>query len=803
MIIKKISIDAFGKLENYNCDLSDGFQIIYGVNEFGKSTIMNFLNIMFYGKKNKSRKKYLPWSGKKMSGAIEFFYKNDLYRLQKSINPVSSLRDEVVLQNISSGKTISLEKNEDVGEHIFGFDSKSFEKSVYVSGIGKAAVFVTPKNSAKEDTITSKILSNLSDTCDEELCSSDALNNIESALKELKKQRGKDGKIDVQIENIENLKKQIFNVETFEKNQEELKAHLRYLVELQEEKNALSEVLEKNSKFEQLENIQNLLNMIEKRDYILKSICVSEEKFNDTILATTLLKNKIESEKSNLENFCSTCCVEKSDVDISDKECISMQKFITEKENLHKILENSLSSKSSEYNNLIQKKNQLEDKIKNYELQSKKYINEKNIICKKYEKFKKINFCLQILNTVFLGLSIYFGYYVMLILLPLAASSLLWSGIKFFKFKNNLKSLEKQIDEINVLQLSKEKSELESNLIEIIGENEKLRNDLRLNIEKINFKIGEMLKEKNCSSVSGYYAQYDRCKQIHNNVAYRDSELLKIEKLKSEFIEKLSFIEKSKNYNEAVRIFDKAINLKKELELLESKIKNTAQILKIKNLTKSYLKSEIEKLINKDQILLDDSEKLQKINRFEYLKTLKLEEEIVSFAQKLKVPEKSSFELKKEIEKENIKLENMQKYYSALKVAKEVIEEIIAERRSGFNPQLDNLSSEIFCSLTGGKYKNIHVKSDYSMMVRDNIMDRECEFLSSGTVDQAYLALRLAIAKLISANNDVPIILDDSFMQYDDNRLELAINFLKDYSKTNSLQIILFTCHKYIKQLYD
>lgn len=73
------------------------------------------------------------------------------------------------------------------------------------------------------------------------------------------------------------------------------------------------------------------------------------------------------------------------------------------------------------------------------------------------------------------------------------------------------------------------------------------------------------------------------------------------------------------------------------------------------------------------------------------------------------------------------------------------------------------------------------------------------EQVSSGTMDQIYLAVRLAAAKLVQADKDqMPLIFDDSFALYDDDRLKTALKWL---SRAFQGQIILFTCHQREAQL--
>ena len=66
--------------------------------------------------------------------------------------------------------------------------------------------------------------------------------------------------------------------------------------------------------------------------------------------------------------------------------------------------------------------------------------------------------------------------------------------------------------------------------------------------------------------------------------------------------------------------------------------------------------------------------------------------------------------------------------------------------------------------------------------------------VSSGSMDKVYLALRLAAAKLIQKGEDsLPLIFDDSFVLYDDERLRTALRWLV---KAYPGQIIIFTCHQ-------
>ena len=79
---------------------------------------------------------------------------------------------------------------------------------------------------------------------------------------------------------------------------------------------------------------------------------------------------------------------------------------------------------------------------------------------------------------------------------------------------------------------------------------------------------------------------------------------------------------------------------------------------------------------------------------------------------------------------------------------------------------------------------------------------KELAFLSSGTIDQAYLSLRLALSELMFENSEkLPVLLDDALAQYDDLRTKTALKYLKKHSENG--QIIMFTCHRFVKDAAD
>ncbi|MBQ0125538.1 MAG: AAA family ATPase, partial [Clostridiales bacterium] len=139
MIIEKIEIGSFGKLDNMTLELSGGVNIIRGANESGKSTICNFIVFIFYGlpKDRDVRAKYISWNTGTARGAITF--RNDdgtRYRIERDAicqstpDGKSSTRERAAVYNADTGAMVS--KNEMPGGIFFGVPENVFNSTVYI-----------------------------------------------------------------------------------------------------------------------------------------------------------------------------------------------------------------------------------------------------------------------------------------------------------------------------------------------------------------------------------------------------------------------------------------------------------------------------------------------------------------------------------------------------------------------------------------------------------------------------------------------------------------------------------------------
>ena len=135
--------------------------------------------------------------------------------------------------------------------------------------------------------------------------------------------------------------------------------------------------------------------------------------------------------------------------------------------------------------------------------------------------------------------------------------------------------------------------------------------------------------------------------------------------------------------------------------------------------------------------------------------------------------------------------------YDAIGLALETLKDADTEIQRRFSPELGRVASGYMSAVTGGRYADVLINRDFSAMTRvsDEAVSRRAEYLSAGTLDIMYLAVRLAVCELALPDGEpCPLILDDALVNLDDERLEEAMKLLGEIAKER--QVILFSCRK-------
>ena len=314
MKINKLKINSYGKLKEKEIDLKPGINIVYGKNEAGKSTLLNFIVDSVYGiSKNKNGKeysnyeRYMPWSGEDFSGRIEYELDNgnkyEVFRDFKKKNPkIFNENKEDISKEFNIDKTKGNE---------FFYEQTKVDEELFLSTlvVGQQEV----KLGNKEQSILVQKLANLVGTGEDNVSYKRAVDRINRRqLDEIGTTKSREKPINILERNIENLETEKQNLSKYqdfkyeiEENKNNLKDEIK---ELNDENNFVKEIktLEEKEKIEKEKiNIQeNIKNENIEKINLLKQKRKEIEKNNSHILANGVDNEKnskrIEKEKKNL-----------------------------------------------------------------------------------------------------------------------------------------------------------------------------------------------------------------------------------------------------------------------------------------------------------------------------------------------------------------------------------------------------------------------------------------------------------------------------------------------------------------------
>lgn len=127
---------------------------------------------------------------------------------------------------------------------------------------------------------------------------------------------------------------------------------------------------------------------------------------------------------------------------------------------------------------------------------------------------------------------------------------------------------------------------------------------------------------------------------------------------------------------------------------------------------------------------------------------------------------------------------------SALELAESEIRRLAGEYCDDMKDTLNGEVSRLVSSITAGAYDSVKVTARGSLIVLAEGKEVPPEALSRGTMEQIYLALRLAVGNIMSGEEPMPLLLDEAAVMYDDLRLQQVLRLLAETGN----QVFLFTC---------
>ncbi len=764
MIIKNINIISFGGLKNLSLSLESGLNCIYGENEKGKSTLLSFIKMMFYGSERGSsqlskniRKKYTPWNGDQMAGSIDFELAGRTYRLEREFRSSNST-DKVFLTDLSLGEKQPAEG--DIGNRLFGISAAAFERSIFIGQLG-----FPESNTEAEGEINAK-LSNLVSTGDEGISLNKVTECIAKERYSLMGKTARSGEYNKLKANLSTLEERYsLSVAAQSKYLEGKEKLLQHSKETAQMESHLKELKHLLSKEEDIKNAQKLQELLDTKaelerlkaqlvltdgspadDAYLRNLNFCISKYNAALSGLEDKKREQELIKTNLE-------------DLKNAPSLSIDET---PEKLSEQLK-ELDLKLCDTN---QKISQAQSQIEELSAQSSK------------TPQKPVNIPLLVIGVVLLGLCfinpIIFGIF----------------GVLAVALSFILKPADKKRIESTFKQISQ--------LEELLAAHRTLAEDLTAETVRKKSRLDalNLAKQSNGSVIEAQAAKLTEC----------ENKIAELELIKDREEEQLKATLQLFG-NAQLEQLDTALDTLKNAgeQQKELKLKINALLGVLNNISYEDAREKLAKLSTRPQDFSEDFGRL-KVELEELTAQINLRKNqeynlahdlksIISSADTPQLLERQIGEIKAKMSAE-------ESFCSSADIAIEVLNESFAELRQNYGSKLEKTAGEIFKGLTLGKYSGLTVSKAFAINVlQDNLLSKEAEYLSSGTFDQAYLSFRLAVARLISEKQALPIFLDDSLAQYDDNRAKATLEFLKTYCQSS--QGLLFTCHNYVKTLTE
>ena len=401
------------------------------------------------------------------------------------------------------------------------------------------------------------------------------------------------------------------------------------------------------------------------------------------------------------------------------------------------------------------------------------------------------------------------------------------------KIKNKLEKNENKINLLKEIKNKNEKNNIENEKIKIkeniIEENKNKLNIINLNLEKINKKIN--IEKNEIKNINEKYEKNKLNKKLNifliiiilinilwflfipkiiENKIIKYIFLLTVSTylifyvfLKNKLNKKIKIIENNqKNNIEEINL--EKNNLENSQKIYQENINNLLnEINKIKiennflnNLEENKIINKYEKNIGKNEInyLLKTGNINNEINLLESeINNLKIENNRLELQKENIEPQLENLSsLEEELYSLKEQYEELQKNNESIELVKTLLARAYDNMKNSVSPVFTQKLSNSIATITKGKYCKLSFNDEQGLIVElENGNYIPAERLSTGTIDQLYLSLRLAMLDEIS-NEKVPIILDESFAYYDDERLKNILNYL--VNEFNDRQIIIFTC---------
>ncbi|MBQ7466811.1 MAG: hypothetical protein IJS74_01930 [Clostridia bacterium] len=760
-------IENFGKLQAQSFDFSDGFNSVLQKNGYGKTTLANFIKAMFYGmsattKKDldqNDRRKYTPWQGGAYGGALCFETNGKSYKVERFFGKKES-DDTFVLYDLQTGKQ-SNNFSENLGVELFGIDANAYEKCTFIPQ--------KELDGGMNESLQSKLLSMFSGIDNSESLES-ATNIIDEKRAEIKKQN-KTGKLyDVQVQ-IETAEQKIANLKDLEKSTTALNTQIA-------ENDAKIDVLKK-----------------EKEEISAKISAVAE---NEKIIANQKYIQENKARKVELEKQCQFYKKIVGDEKLTIQDVLNVENKNKEYHGTLAKLE-AIKSSNQESADFVALKRSwgdnyptkeeiasaIEQKEKQGKLETEIELMQNSVgnLAKSSDVPKKkdviVSLCLSAILLV-LGVAMLFvNNIVAIVSFVVCAVALGYAGFKYFKHyieeqTRGARKINAQFEEDDLKKKQDSHAEIKKYL-------DDFKSKFGIEYELTTSSLSDLL-----AKVKEYEIALKRQQDVERKTAETENSAKVLLNDMNKFFARFAFPENLQKVEEKLAllreictVYPKLID---EIEAIDKKLAEFGENAQKNSEIANIDKFDMQKLQSEERELQQKIDKLVEIRSDLNNKLGNIQEEVLG----LDDLQNDLAMLKEEKEELKYQLKTYEKAKEFLQLANDTLSaKFLAPMKQSLNNYLGKFVSQSELELSPDINMNISFDK--------NGATRELAYLSKGYKGVVDLCIRFALVDALFEKEKPFLILDDPFVNLDEEKLASAMKLLKDVAK--EYQIIYLVCH--------
>ena len=785
-------IENFGKLSDVTINFEDGFNLFHEPNAWGKSTLAAFLRVMFYGFDSKresgafdkERVVYRPWQGGTFGGEVDFVYKDRTYRISRTFGRTEKT-DSFHLYDLNTNLECH-DFSSDIGMEIFGLDSASFKRSAFIAQ--------NDCECGSTDAINAKLGNLVENTND--------INNFETAQKRIHDRMNKlspdraTGSIRKRKNTITFLQEELRSYDAAETAAKEISEKLSGK---QKQRAELSEIRSQYAKALQLASEESRRESL-KDTYGL--LCQEEEQKQKKLMSYQLMfpgrvpRDQEFVEKNQEIQMLGVLKTTIHNLGLTEEEQTQYNKLsdmFSSQTPSEKDLE-GIEREMDRYAKLKEEKSQLETKISYFEAMAMKSDEKEEIVSER----KPMLMAGIVLLLIGIASCLVFGFTPLLgngYVLPAVVGAVVVAlvGLVLVILRNRL--MAKEAEELAAKK--RRRQEEERKLHEPVEEIQKTMTQAQNEIRRIEERVTGFLGRYHVTAdmdnaktklyeLKGQIQDYERLKARltrcqaaqeeydhtrENLIAFgRETEMV----LGDDIIGGIGRMQlKAAEYRIAQKDYDIALEKKKQFER-----ENDIAQFEIKNQC-PYPLDELNRMIQ------DVDERIEEVrDAIEQYR-----HQMEDLQEQLDARDEKKQQLSICLEEQELETEK----FEILGITQDFLQNAKEQFSARYLGPIENGFGKYYEMLTGETEKTYMVNANIDVQIKEQGQMRESKWLSAGYRDLLGICMRLALVDAMYPDEKPFLILDDPFVNLDEEKVEHGRELLQKIAE--EYQILYFTCN--------